>query len=94
MWTNEQTAALIAAIEDDTLRTCEFNEPIEPHLNYGQAMKKCIFDLPRDWIAIAVKLKRTGKTRSHFISSILSSSSKRTSIYLFNFFFVFVILSP
>lgn len=65
MWTNDQTAALIAAIEEDTLKACQFNDNAVSHLNYGPIMDKCVFDLPRDWITIARKLNRLGKPNVH-----------------------------
>lgn len=61
MWTNEQTAALIAAIEEDTLKSCRLNDDDVPYLYYESTMEKCVFDLPRDWTPIAVRLNRTGK---------------------------------
>lgn len=62
MWKNEQTTALIAAIEGDTLKSCRFNDDYVSYINYESTMEKCVFDLPRDWIEIAVKLNKTGIT--------------------------------
>lgn len=68
MWKNEQTAALIAAIEVDTLKSCRFNDDYVPCMNYESIMEKCVLDLPRDWIEIAAKLNKTGKNKYNKIT--------------------------
>lgn len=70
MWSNEQTAALIAAIEDDMFKMCQFDDHGAPHLNYERALEKCVFDLPRNWITLSIKLKRTGKHKSIDFESV------------------------
>lgn len=87
MWTNEQTAALIAAIEEDTLKSCQFNDNTVPHLNYGTTMEKCVFDLPCDWFTIAIKLKRIGKIIIDFVCINIVKQSKLTYAEFFVFVF-------
>lgn len=64
MWTNEQTAALIASIEEDALKLCRNEGDCVPNQFYYEWTKeKSVFDLPRDWNAIAAKLGKTGKNK-------------------------------
>lgn len=75
MWTNDETAALIAAIEEDTLKSFRINDDSVPHMYYELTMEKCVFDLPRDWTPIAARLNRAGKTTT----SISNSSIKEAT---------------
>lgn len=84
MWTNEETAALIAAIEEDTLKSFRLDDDNVPHMYYELTMEKCVFDLPRDWTPIAVRLNRAGKTN---ISISIPNSSNRKATHSHALFF-------